>query len=76
MSAMNFVFWPNTVDREVLRRESMAIPAEFYGTPRRIRNIIKRTMNRRDAVRIAYLVFLKVTGGLRNLVAANGNGAP
>ena len=74
MSAMNFVFWPDTVDREVLARESMAIPAEFYGTPRRVKNIIRRTMNRRDAARIAYLVFLKVTGRLRKAVYTHGKG--
>ncbi len=72
MSAMNFVFWPNTVDREVLKREGMAIPAEFYGKPRRIKNIFRRTMNRRDAVRIAYLIFLKATGRLRGVFAVDG----
>jgi anaerobic magnesium-protoporphyrin IX monomethyl ester cyclase len=72
MSAMNFVFWPNTVDREVLKREGMAIPAEFYSKPRRIKNIFRRTMNRRDAARIAYLVFLKATGRLRDVFAVDG----
>jgi anaerobic magnesium-protoporphyrin IX monomethyl ester cyclase len=72
MSAMNFVFWPNTVDRQLLERESNAILAGFYGKPRRIMNLFRRTMNRHDAVRIARVVFLKVTGRLRDVFATNG----
>jgi anaerobic magnesium-protoporphyrin IX monomethyl ester cyclase len=71
MSAMNFVFWPNTIDREVLRRESEAVLAGFYKKSRRVRNILRLTMNRRDAGRIARLVFLKITGGLRDVLSGN-----
>ncbi len=63
MSAMNFVFWPNTIDREVLERESNAILIEFYRNPRRARSIIRETINRRDAGRLLRVpLFLKATG--------------
>lgn len=72
MSAMNFVFWPNTVDPELLQRESNAIVVEFYGKPRRIGRIIGRTMNRRDAVRIAHAFALKAATLLRSAFSADG----
>jgi anaerobic magnesium-protoporphyrin IX monomethyl ester cyclase len=72
MSAMNFVFWPNTVERGVLERESNAIVAEFYREPRRMKSIVRKTMNRRDAGRIARVVFLKAAGALWDVFRANG----
>ncbi len=71
MSGMNFVFWPNTVDRAVLERESNAILVEFYKKPRRMKHIVRHTINRRDAVRLAQVLFLKATGALWDIFHTN-----
>jgi anaerobic magnesium-protoporphyrin IX monomethyl ester cyclase len=67
MSAMNFVFWPDTVAPGVLERESNTILIDFYRNSRRARRIILRTMNLRDAARLLSVLFLKVTGAARDL---------
>lgn len=71
MSAMNFVFWPNTVDRQVLERENNAILVEFYRNGRRARRIIHKTINRRDAARLLRVLFLKATGAVRDAFATD-----
>jgi len=71
MSGMNFVFWPNTVDREVLIRESDAVLTDFYKNPRWMGRFVRRTMNRRDAGRLCRVLFLKLFGGLRGIFTAD-----
>jgi anaerobic magnesium-protoporphyrin IX monomethyl ester cyclase len=75
MSGMNFVFRPNTIDPGVLKRESDAILADFYRKPSRIRNIVRKTINRRDAGRLFQALFLKVTGALMDVFSTNGKRA-
>jgi anaerobic magnesium-protoporphyrin IX monomethyl ester cyclase len=76
MSAMNFVFWPNTVTPEVLERESNAILVGFYRNSRRARRIIRRTMNRRDAARLLSVLVLKITGTARDIFQVNRKESP
>jgi len=68
MSAMNFVFWPNTVDREVLESQCDAILAEFYKKPRRVMRIIHKMISWNDVARLVHVLLLKIAGALGDVV--------
>jgi anaerobic magnesium-protoporphyrin IX monomethyl ester cyclase len=75
MSGMNIVFQPNTIDPEALERESEALVNGFYKNPRRMKNIVRRTMNRRDMARLFSVLLLKVGGALSDRLSPRGGRA-
>jgi radical SAM superfamily enzyme YgiQ (UPF0313 family) len=67
MSGMNFVFWPNTVEKEVLIEENNAILLDFYRNPRRWRGMIHLLKSGSDLSRLLSVLSFKLRRVLTGL---------
>ncbi len=76
MSGMNFVFWPDTVKREVLVKGNNAILEGFYRSPRRWRGIIHLIKTPSDVYRILLTLSLKLKQVIAGLFGQKRTGRP